>query len=258
MRRTILILTATSLLPAALFAQTADEIVAKALEARGSLTRIKAVQSERISGTIWFGPEAGGPFVLELARPGKMHMEMTLPGGKIVRVYNGKGTGWVINPFDENKGVQPMSAEDIRNIAEESDFDGPFVDSQKKGNTVEYKGKEEVDGKPVYRLRLTMKNGSVRDYLVDASSYLLIKWEGTRKQAGQDVAVESYFKDYREVNGLKFAFEIDSGAPGGPIVQKIILDKIEIDAKIDDSRFSRPSEPPQSALPQGSAARPTH
>ena len=235
-------------------AQTAEEIVAKALEARGGLARVKAVQTERISGSISFGAEASGPFVVELARPGKMHMELTLPAGKIVRVYDGHGHGWVINPFDENKGVQAMTAEDIQNIDEESDFDGPFVDYKQKGNTVGYTGKESVDGKPAYGLKLTMKNGTVRNYEVDASSYLLLKWKGTRRQDDKDVAVESTFKDYRDVNGMKFAFEIDSGAPGGPPMQKIVVEKIEVDPKIDNSRFEKPAEPSQSALPAGNPA----
>ena len=232
-------------------AQTAEEIVARTLEARGGLARVKAVQAERISGSISFGAEASGPFVVELARPGKMHMELTLPAGQIVRVYDGGGHGWVINPFNENKGVQAMTAEDIQNIGEESDFDGPFVDYKQKGNTVEYTGKETVDGKPAFGLKLTMKNGAVRNYDVDASSYLLLKWKGTRRQDDEDVPVESTFKDYRDVHGMKFAFEIDSGAPGGPSLQKIVVEKIEIDPKIDNSRFAKPLAPGQSALPAG-------
>lgn len=255
MKRTMISLAGFLLVPALLSAQTADEIVAKALEARGGLARIKTVQSQRISGNIAFGPEVNGPFVVELARPGKMHMEMTLATGKIVRVYDGQGHGWIINPFDENKGVQEMTAEDIQNIGEESDFDGPFVDYKQKGNTVEYTGKETVDGRPAYGLRLTMKSGAVRNYAVDASNYLLLKWEGTRKQDDKDVAVESTFKDYRDVGGLKFAFEIDSGEPGGPVRQTITINKIEIDPKIDSSRFAKPPAPEQSALPARNSGR---
>ena len=39
-------------------AQTTDEIVAKVLAARGGLEKIKAVQTERISGTLYFNPNA--------------------------------------------------------------------------------------------------------------------------------------------------------------------------------------------------------
>ena len=243
MKRLFLLLAAAFLLPVLSAAQTADEIVAKALAARGGIPKIKAVQSQRISGSISFGPEVSGPFQVELSRPGKLHMEITLPQGKVVRVYDGKGNGWVILPFGENRGAQPMSDEDIKNINEESDFDGPFVDAKEKGNTVELTGKEDIDGKPAYRLKLTMKNGNVRDYWVDASSYLLLKWQGTRKQDDKDITVESTFKDYRDVNGLKFAFTIETGLPGGPAMQRIVLEKIEIDPKIAATRFAKPAEP---------------
>jgi hypothetical protein len=52
------------------------------------------------------------------------------------------------------------------------------------------------------------------------------------------------FRDYREVDGLLFAYEIDSDAPGTEQSQKIIADKIEVDPKIDESRFGRPVPPP--------------
>jgi outer membrane lipoprotein-sorting protein len=201
-------------LPLHAAAQTADEIVSKVLAARGGVSRIKAVHSQRISGTINFGPGADGPFLVELERPGKMHIEATIQGQTLVRSYDGKSTGWILNPFVENKTVQKMSAEDISNISDESDFDGPLVDYKQKGNLIALVGKEDVDGKPAYRLKLTNKKGEMRSYLFAAESFRLIKWEGTRKIGDRDVPWESVFHDYREVSGLQFAFEIDSSAPG--------------------------------------------
>jgi outer membrane lipoprotein-sorting protein len=228
-------------LPAA--AQTADEIVTKVLAARGGVARIKAVHSQRISGTINFGPGADGPFLVELERPGKMHIELTVQGQTLIRSYDGKSTGWILNPFTENKGVQPMTAEDISNISDESDFDGPLVDYKQKGNLIALVGKEDVDGKPAYRLKLTNKKGEMRSYLFDAESFRLIKWEGTRKVGDRDVPWESSFHDYHEVDGLQFAFEIDSNAPGTGQAQKIIADKIEVNPQIDESHFGKPAAP---------------
>jgi hypothetical protein len=230
-------------LPVLASAQTADEIVNKVLAARGGVARIKAVHSQRISGTINFGPGADGPFLVELERPGKMHIEATIQGQTLIRSYDGKSTGWILNPFTENKGVQPMSAEDISNISDESDFDGPLVDYKQKGNLIALVGKEDVDGKPAYRLKLTNKKGEMRSYLFDAESFRLIKWEGTRQVGDKDVAWESVFRDYREVNGLQFAFEIDSDAPGTGQAQKIIADRIEVDPQIDESHFGKPVAP---------------
>ena len=201
--------------------------------------KIKAVRSQRISGTIDFGGGVEGPFVVELERPGKMHIEVTIQGQTLVRSYDGKSTGWIINPFSTSKGVEPMSAEDISNIADESDFDGPLVDYKEKGNRIELAGKEDVEGKPAYRLKLTSKKGETRSYLFDAASYHLVQWEGTRKVGDKEVQWESLFRDYREVNGLQFAFEIDSDAPGTEQSQKIIAEKIEVDPQLDESRFGK-------------------
>lgn len=223
-------------------AQTADEIVTKVLSARGGVDKIKAVRSQRITGTIDFGG-ASGPFLVELERPGKMHIEVSIQGQTLIRSFDGRSTGWIINPFSPNKGVEPMSAEDISNIADESDFDGPLVDYQAKGNQIELAGKEDVDGKPAYRLKLTSKKGETRSYLFDSATFHLVRWEGTRKVGDKEVPWESLFRDYRDVTGLMFAFEIDSDAPGTEQSQKIIADKIELNPQIDESHFGKPPDP---------------
>ena len=45
--------------------------------------------------------------------------------------------------------------------------------------------------------------------------------------------------------GFNFAFEIDSDAVGTEQSQKIIADKIEVDPRIDESRFGKPATPPE-------------
>jgi hypothetical protein len=243
---TIFLLGSTSLPFSQTVPLTAEALVAKILDARGGVARIKAIKAQRITGNVSFGPGAEGPMVVELKRPGKMHMEVTIQGQSIVRVYDGQGSGWVINPFSENKGAVAMSGNDLKNIADEADFDGPLVDYQSKGNKIEYLGKDEVDGKPAEKLKLTTKSGDVRTYYLDAATFLLMKWEGTRKSDDKEIPVESFFHDYREVNGVKFAFEIDSDSPGTPPSQKLSIEKIELDPLLDDSRFTKPSFPPVS------------
>ena len=238
-------------------AQTADEILDKVFSARGGVDKIKAIRTQRVSGTISFGPGAEGPFSVQFERPGKMHMEINIAGQTVVRVYDGKSVGWVINPFSPNKDVQPMSAEELRGISDESDFDGPLLDYQSKGNHIEFAGKDSIDGNQVVKLKLTNKNGEVRTYFFDASTYLLIKWEGQRHADNQDLNVETFFRDYRDVNGLKFAFEIDSDSPGVSQQQKIILDKIELNVPIDAALFGKPAAPPVAAEPTTPDAAPS-
>src|SRR6266853_2674937 len=260
MKTSILSLTLLLFLPMAAAAQTADEIVKKALDARGGVDKLKAVQSERVTGRIAFARGVEGIFVVELKRPLKMHVEISIEGQTIIRVYDGKSSGWTINPFLENKDVQPLSSEDLKNVSDESDFDGPLMDYKSKGNQIELVGKENLDDKPVYRLKLTNKNGDVRFYFFDASSFLLLRWEGIRKTGEEELPWESFFSDFHEVQGLKYPFWIDQGSPGTEFKQTLIAEKIEINLPIDDSRFGKPvaESPAAAASPSspGSATPP--
>jgi len=240
MKTRILSVTLLLFLPLTATAQTADEIVKKALEARGGVDKLKAVQTERVTGRITFSRDVEGTFVVELKRALKMHVEISIEGQRIIRVYDGKSSGWMINPFAESKDVQPLSSEDLKNISDESDFDGPLVDYKAKGNQIELAGKGNLDDKPVYRLKVTNKNGDIRIYFFDASSFLLLKWEGIRKTGGQDLPWESFFR-------------IDQGSPGTDIKQTLTAEKFEIDPQIDDSRFTKPSLPDASAAPAPTA-----
>jgi outer membrane lipoprotein-sorting protein len=234
------------LLPAAAFAQTADEILAKVLAARGGLDKMRAINSERVSGQISFG-DVSGSFAVELKRPLKMHMQITIQDKTMVRVYDGKSQGWANNPFAGKVEPEAMSGEELKNITEESDFDGPLVDYKSKGNQIELVGKDKVEDKDVWRLKLTTKNGDVRFYLFDANSFLLLKWEGKRKFQEQEIPVESHFSDYREVGGVKFAFAIDSGSSATELTQKIRIEKIELNPELNDGEFGKPAAVPVAA-----------
>jgi outer membrane lipoprotein-sorting protein len=244
----------SAVFPSPTYAQTAPaiagDLVKKALDARGGEARIKSIQAQRVTGTISFGPSLDGPFFVELKRPGKVHMEVVIQGQTVLRIYDGHA-GWLVNPFAEDKSPQPMTGNDLKNIAEESDFDGPLVDYQKKGNKIELLGKDQVDGKPAVKLKLTTSAGDARTYYFDASTFLLLKWEGVRKSEDQEIPVESLFGDYRDVNGLKFPFKVNTDSPGSNRSQNLVIEKIELNAQIDDAHFAKPAEPvaPKTAAP---------
>ena len=240
------------LLPLSLAAQTVDDIVKKAIEARGGLDKIKAVQSERITGTVSLAQGFEGAIVLELERPHKLHSEITVEGKKIVRTYDGKSAGWTLNPFAGSDEAQPMSEEELKGMPDEADLDGPLVDYKAKGSQIELAGKEELDGKAVYRLKLTSKSGEARTYFIDTATFLTTKWEGLRKIGDQELPWESNLSDYRVVEGLKFPFKIDQGSPGTEFRQTLTIEKVELKPKIDDSHFAKPvggSASPSQILP---------
>jgi outer membrane lipoprotein-sorting protein len=247
MSRKLFFLAALFLAAIPLCAQSVEEIVSNYVAARGGMDKIKSVKTERVTGTISLGPDADCPFIVERKRPLKLHMEITMTGQTVIRVFDGKSAGWIYNPFV--RAVQPMSKNDLDNIFDEADFDGPFVDYKEKGNKIELGDKAEILGKPAYKVKLTNKNGEVSFFYFDVSTALLLKWEGTRKVEGKDVPWESFFRDFREVNGLKYPFLVDADAPGTDQSQKIVAEKIEVNIPVEDSRFDKPNPPASAAAP---------
>ena len=49
------------------------------------------------------------------------------------------------------------------------------------------------------------------------------------------------FSDFRDVNGVKFPFSIDSFVEG-KLVQQMKIDSRETNVKIDDARFAMPGQ----------------
>ncbi len=254
MKTKLLLAAFLCLLPGrSLAAQTLDEVIKKTIVARGGPDKMKAVQSERITGA-FLSQGIEGTLVLELERPHKLYSEITVEGQKVLRVYDGKSSGWIVNPFSENPDVLEMSAEELKGMPDESDPDGPLLDYKAKGSQVELAGKEDAEGKTVYRLKITSKSGEVRSYLIDGATFLTTKWEGIRKVGDHDLPWECALSDYREVQGLKFPFKIEQGSPGTGYKQTLTIGKIEINPKIDESHFAKPAAPKASAATAPPAA----
>lgn len=223
-------------------APTVDEIVAKNIQARGGLEKIKAVKSMRVTGHMTVGPGTEAPMVIEAKRPDKLRLDITLQGMTLSQAYDGK-VGWQINPFGGgSKNAEPMSAEELKEAAEQADMDGPLVDWKAKGHKVELVGKEKVEGTDVYKLKVTMKDGNVHYLFLDADSYLDIKGEAKRTVRGTEVETEQTIGDYKEVGGLMVPHSFESGAKGRPEKQKMTIEKVELDAPIEDARFAMPAK----------------
>ena len=220
-------------------AQTVDEVIAKHLEARGGLDKIRAVQSMKMTGKMTVGPGIEAPITLEMKRPASVRLDITFQGNTGTQAYDGK-TGWGISPMAAKKDPEPMSAEDIKDMEEQADMDGPLVDTKTKGHTVELMGKEKVEGSDVYKLKLTLKTGDIRYIYIDADSHLELKTEAKRTVRGSEMETESVSSDYKEVGGLILPYTIQQGAKGQPQKQTITVDKIELNLPIDDARFKMP------------------
>ena len=247
-KKVCLAIAGMALLVPGLSAQTVDEIIAKNIQARGGMEKLKSVQSIKSTATMSMGGGMEAPGVLIQKRPQLARLEFTVQGLTAVQAYDGKNA-WQIMPFMGKKDPEIMSADEAKETEEMADLDGPLVDYNSKGHKVELLGKEKVEGTDVYKLKVSLKNGDVQTIYIDADSFLEIKEETRRTVRGTEQIIESSIGDYKEVNGIVFPFAEESGVKGSAEKQKLTITKVELNVPADDSIFKIP--PPAPAAPAG-------
>ncbi len=256
MRRVVLGIVALFALP--LCAQTTDEIVAKYIKTIGGKDKIEAVKTIRRAGKFTGGGGFEARVTEEKKRPDLIRQEFLIQGMVGVTAYDGKN-GWKIEPWQGKKDPEPLGEEEMKSIVEDSDFDGPLVNYQQKGNAVEYIGTEPVEGTDAYKLKVTLKNGDVQYYYMDTDYYVPIKIDTKRFIRGEEREYETSLGDYKEAGGVYFPYSSETNAKGSQFKQKINVEKIDVNAPIDDSRFREPvapaKKPPVSELLPGAPRR---
>jgi len=223
-------------------AQTADELIAKNIEAKGGLAQIKAITSLRTTGKL----EVQG-FQIEADSDQKpdflVRQAATIQGMTQIQAYDGS-IGWQINPFQGRRDPERMGEDDTRDMVESSDFYGPLVDYKEKGSKVEYIGHDTVDGDDALLLKVTLKNGDVINYYLDPDTYIEIRTVRLMLVRGSVRETFTNLGSYKKVNGVYFPFAIESGSPRNPgMTQKYTISKIDANVPIPDSEFKMPPSP---------------
>jgi len=228
-----------SLVPAIASAQTVDEIVAKHLAARGGAGRIAAIESLRMTAKARAEGGREAIVVREVKRPDRIRLEFTAQGVTGVYAYDGE-RGWRVSPFDGELEPRPMPPESTGSAIEFGDIGGPLVDWKAKGHRVELAGRESLEGREAWKLKVTLKNGDIRYLYLDAQSFLHVCTEATRNVAGRQIATETTFGDYRETAGVLFPRAVEIGVKGRPSRLRILVGSVEVNPVLDDARFRMP------------------
>jgi hypothetical protein len=240
MRHAVIVLIAVCCLATNSFSQTADELIAKNIQARGGMEKIKGIRTLRMRGKF----EGGGGFTAavtqENQRPDLIRETFTLQGMTAVQAYDGS-TGWQIQPFGGKKDPELMGEDDLRDLLLDADFDGPLVDYKEKGSTVEFLGHDVVDGDDALRLKVTLKNGDIiYDYL-DPDTFIEIRKEIQQFIRGSVRDRVVGYGSYKPVDGVMYPFSISQGPKNHPDAQTTTVRKMEANVTIDPADFALPA-----------------
>ncbi len=240
MRHALIVLIAVCCCAVFCYSQTADQLIAKNIQARGGLEKIKAIKSLRMTGKFEGGDGFTAAVGQENARPNLVRETFSLQGMTAVQAYDGT-TGWQIQPFEGKKDPELMGEDDLRDLLLDADFDGPLVDYKEKGSTVEFLGHDVVDGDDALRLKVTLKNGDIiYDYL-DPDTFIEIRKEIQEFIRG---SVKDHVVDlgsYKPVAGAMFPFSLSSGPKNNPDAQTNTVQKMEANVTINPTDFALPA-----------------
>jgi hypothetical protein len=234
-------LVAASSLATSAQAMTADELVAKNVAARGGMESLSAIKSLRLHGKLHianFGADVEASQTYK--RPGDYRFEGTLQGMTMVQSYDGK-EAWRIFPFQGRKDPERTSADDAKELAEQADFEGVWVNAAAKGNKLEYLGTDDVDGTDAHKLKVALANGDVQYVWFDPDAFLVIRTLKQRTVRGVEQREETDYSDYEKVNGIYVAFAVSSGGVGSTQKDTFTVDKAEANVALDDSWFAFPA-----------------
>ena len=222
-------------------APTLDELVAKNIEAKGGAEALRALQSLKLAGKMILNE---GQLQLGYSetkkRPEEVRSEATLQGMTAVQAYDGK-EGWKISPFQGRKDPEKISTDDAKPLIEDAEIDGPLVDWKNKGSTLEYLGREDVDGTSAYKIKVVRKNGDVNFVYLDPDHFLEIRVLTQRVQHGAQEETETDIGDYEKIGGVFIPFSIEQGRKGDPDKQKVVIEKAEANVPVDDAIFKFPT-----------------
>jgi len=96
-------------------------------------------------------------------------------------------------------------------------------------------GTENVNGRPVFKIKATIEGGNVIRFFIDRNNYQLVKTVADVKQGGVPVSLESFFTDYTETNGFILPMTTTTSVAGMEFVYKYT--DVKVNEPMDDSIF---------------------
>lgn len=219
-----------------LFAQDLDEILESHFDVIGQKALLTHKTFVMKGNVVQGGMEF--PMVLYQKRPGMMRMEAEIQGTKLIQAFDGE-IGWAVMPWTGSLEPQTMGEEENKSLKQMADIDGDFYNWKEKGFDVALIGEEDMEGTPVYKIKLVKEDGDEFIYYLDAENYVILRTDAKIEVNGTEVESQSYYGNYKQVGDIIMPHSIESRV-NNQVTAQIVIDSYEMDVDLEDSLFSMP------------------
>ena len=213
-------------------AQTADEIVAKYIDALGGKEKLASMKSVKMNGSLSVqGFDVG--IVVTVVNGVGFRTDITVPGmGDGFQIMNTK-KGWNFLPFQGQASPEEVSAEQVAASQGQLDLQGALVDYKEKGSQLELLGKEAVDGAETFKLKMTNKAGKVSTHFIDSKTFYRVKAIAKAQTPQGEMEVTTGYGDFKKTpEGFVFPYSqtTDRGT--------IVFSTIDVNKPVDEKVFT--------------------
>lgn len=212
-------------------AQTVDEIVENHLKAMGGKEKMAALQSVIMKGSLniqGFDIEITQTTVHGVGSRTDINVPTMGEGYVIVTPTK----GWNFMPFQGMSEPEEMPEEQLKTRQSQLDLTGSFYNYKDKGTAIELLGKEAVDGKDCFKLKVTTKSGRASTVFLDATTYYRVKVVAKVQTEEGEVESVTTFSNFK-ATPEGYVFPMSSVNQQGPTE----FSSVEVNKKVDEKIF---------------------
>jgi hypothetical protein len=244
--RSALALTVLTFAGMAVRAQDAKALIEKAVKAQGGEDNLKKFPAAKVKakGSMeLMGVEIEFALDSSVQNPNKFRNDINLEvmGQKItiVQVYDGK-KGWQ-SMLGQTMEVEGDQLDELKEEAYSNYIEQLYPLLHDKQFELKAVDGDKVDDKPTDGVKVTAKGHKDITLYFDKDSGLLVKSRKKSKDpnGGQEVEAETYYKEYKEVNGTKQSMKQLLKHDGKKFLEAEVTD-MKLMEKIDASTFDKP------------------
>jgi hypothetical protein len=223
--------------------ESVDALIDQYYRAIGGYDRLKAINTRHLFGTYVEGSLHATTDIL-WKRPALRRVNVHAPGFEYSEGFD--GVTWEYNHLTHKAVVDTGAAADVGRRGAE--FDESFVDYRDKGHRVDVVGREVLGRLDLVHLRVTLRDGFVKDYYFDAHSHLIAAVGKAMPihNAGIPVKSLTFYEDWRAEDGVLQPHSfVEKEVASGRVLNTLHWDRIESKVPIAASEIDNPARATQ-------------
>lgn len=215
-----------------------DQLLARLVEGLGGPAAIRRLTTRRVRGEFEIeGMNLTGSFESLTAAPARSSTTLEVPGvGQFRQVVNGAKV-WLLDPLS---GLREPAGAELEAFRRDADFYRE-LNLRTLFQRLEVVGRLRLGDQEAWIVNAVPESGAAEQLYFDVATGLLIRHDTKRESPQGVMPTETFFTDYRVVDGVKIPWRIRQQTPAFTI--NLTYREVTHNLPVDEAKFARPAAP---------------